>query len=57
MAGIRKATRMMMYCATCVQVMARMPPRKEHTRMLARPRKMPTEKSTPVKREAIRPTA
>ncbi len=57
MVGIRKATRMMMYCATWVQVMPRMPPRKEQTRMLASPRKMPTEKSTPVKREAIRPTA
>ena len=45
-----------MYCATWVQVMARMPPRNEQTRMLARPRKMPTEKSTPVKREVIRPT-
>ncbi len=36
-----------MYCATCVQVTARMPPRNEHTRMPPRPRKMPISNGTP----------
>ena len=51
-----KATMMMMYCAICVHVMARMPPKKEQTKILANPRKIPTEKSMPVKRDVISPT-
>ena len=54
--GIMKATMMMMYCAICVHVMARIPPKKEQTKMLANPRKIPTEKSMPVKRDVISPT-
>ena len=47
---------MMMYCATCVQVTARMPPRNEHTRMPANPKNTPTENSTPMKRVTTSPT-
>ncbi len=46
----------MMYCATWVQVTAFMPPRKEHTRMPARPTNTPTWNSRPVKREVMMPT-
>ena len=46
----------MMYCATWVQVTARMPPRKEHTRIPASPRNTPTPNSTPVNRLVISPT-
>ena len=46
----------MMYWATWVQVTARMPPKKEQTRMPARPKKMPNSKGTPVSRVVIRPT-
>ena len=54
--GIMNAMMMMMYCATCVHVTARMPPRKLHTRMLPRPMNTPTKKSSPVRRAAMRPT-
>jgi hypothetical protein len=45
-----------MYCATCVQVTARIPPRKEQTRTPPRPTKMPISKLKPVRCEVIRPT-
>jgi hypothetical protein len=46
----------MMYCATWVQVTARMPPRKEHTRMPARPTNTPVSKAMPRKRLVTMPT-
>ncbi len=46
----------MMYCATWVQVTARMPPSIEHTRMPPRPTNTPTPNSSPVKREVMMPT-
>jgi hypothetical protein len=46
-----------MYWATWVQVMARMPPRKEQTSTPPRPRKMPISKEAMlVSRVVIRPT-
>ena len=45
-----------MYCATCVHVTARMPPRNEHTSTPPSPRKMPISKVTPVSRAVISPT-
>ena len=54
--GTRNAVIMMMYCATWVHVTARMPPRNEHTRMPASPKKIPIVNSTPMKRAAIIPT-
>ncbi|MNL48355.1 hypothetical protein D3C87_1712070 [compost metagenome] len=54
--GSMYATIRMMYCATCVQVTARMPPRNEQTRIPARPAKIPISKARPVRREVIRPT-
>ena len=52
---MRKANNSMMYCATWVQVMARMPPRKEHSKTPPKPNKMPISNCTPVNRDAIRP--
>ena len=46
----------MMYCATWVQVTARMPPSIEHTRMPARPRNTATVKDTSRKRWVMMPT-
>jgi hypothetical protein len=46
----------MMYCATWVQVTARMPPIIEQTRMPPRPTKQATSKLRFRKREAIWPT-
>ena len=46
----------MMYWATWVQVTARMPPRKEHTKMPPSPKKMPNSNATPVSRVVIKPT-
>ena len=54
--GIKNASRITMYCATCVQVIARMPPRKEHSSTPPRPSMMPISNCTPVRRDAIRPT-
>ncbi len=54
--GIMYAMIRMMYCATCVHVTARMPPRNEQTRMPPRPRNTPISKGTPVKRVVINPT-
>ena len=46
----------MMYCATCVHVTARMPPRNEQTRMPPRPTKMPISNARPDRRAVITPT-
>ncbi len=46
----------MMYCATCVQVIERMPPRTEQKSTPMSPTKHPTLKSRPMKRETMRPT-
>ena len=50
-----KAINNMMYWATCVQVMARIPPKKEHNKTPPKPSKIPISNCTPVKREAINP--
>ena len=46
----------MMYCATWVQVTDFMPPSTEQNSTPIRPTKTPTLKSSPMKRETIRPT-
>ena len=46
----------MMYCATWVQVTDLMPPSTEQNSTPSRPTKTPTLKSSPMKRETIRPT-
>ena len=45
----------MMYCATCVQVTARMPPSIEHTRMPSRPTKIAISNGMSRKREVMMP--
>ena len=56
MTGMRYATIRMMYCATCVQVTARMPPNIEQTRMPARPTKTASSNDMPRNREVMMPT-
>jgi len=46
-----------MYCATCVQVTARMPPSIEHSRMPTRPNHTPTSNGTCSARAAMVPVA
>ena len=45
----------MMYCATCVQVTARIPPSIEHTRMPSSPTKIAISKGMSRKREVMMP--
>jgi hypothetical protein len=54
--GFKKASNSTMYCATCVQVMARIPPRNEHSSTPPSQNMMPISNCTPVSREAIKPT-
>ena len=54
--GTRYEMMRMMYCATWVQVTARMPPRTEQNSTPSRPTKTPTLKSSPMKREMMSPT-
>ncbi len=56
MTGMRYATIRMMYCATCVQVTARMPPSMEQTRMPARPTNTASSNDMPRNREVMMPT-
>ncbi len=54
--GIRYAMIRMMYCATWVQVTARIPPKNEQTNMPASPTNTPSSNATPRKRDVMMPT-